>query len=209
MRLFSGITLFPMGPSVRERKKSRTREDLIRAAVNQFQRQGFDATTVDDIVLEAGCSRSTFFRYFLTKEDVVFGNLPDRLRRFEEALDNASPNADPWHVAEQALRTNVLAFDIMVDQTLEAACVALWFKEPPLQRRYIEIVLEWETTLSHYFARARGVCHENDIVGKTMASALIGVGRAATQMQLSDLDAVDDAIERGYAALRQGFQQRV
>lgn len=37
-----------------------------------FARQGFDATTVDQIAAEAGVGRTTFFRIFPTKEAVVF-----------------------------------------------------------------------------------------------------------------------------------------
>src|SRR3546814_33059 len=47
------------------------RERLVSAAFNLFARQSFDATTVDQIATEAGVGRTTFFRNFPTKEDVV------------------------------------------------------------------------------------------------------------------------------------------
>ncbi|MBM9459351.1 TetR family transcriptional regulator [Nocardioides sp. zg-536] len=68
---------------------SRTR--LVAAAFELFERQGYDATTIDDIAGLAGTGRSTFFRHFRGKEDVV---LPDHdvvLGRVADRLAVASP----------------------------------------------------------------------------------------------------------------------
>jgi AcrR family transcriptional regulator len=64
------------GPPVSE---DGARERLIRAAFTEFTANGFDATTVEQISDAAGVSRRTFFRYFATKEDVIFPD-HDRLR---------------------------------------------------------------------------------------------------------------------------------
>ena len=53
-----------------------TVERLRDAAFELFQSQGFDATTVDDIAQRAEVGRTTFFRHFRAKEDVVFPDHP-------------------------------------------------------------------------------------------------------------------------------------
>ncbi|MCG5220075.1 TetR/AcrR family transcriptional regulator [Streptosporangium sp. KLBMP 9127] len=45
---------------------------LAEAAVALFGERGYDETTVDDIAARAGVSRSTFFRHYRSKEDVIF-----------------------------------------------------------------------------------------------------------------------------------------
>ncbi len=59
-------------PGLRERKKSKTRHLLQQEALKLFVTQGYDNTTVEQICDAADISPSTFFRYFPTKEDVVF-----------------------------------------------------------------------------------------------------------------------------------------
>jgi AcrR family transcriptional regulator len=49
-----------------------TRRRLVDAAMELFTEQGFDATSVDEIAARAGLGRTTYFRHFPTKEDVVF-----------------------------------------------------------------------------------------------------------------------------------------
>jgi AcrR family transcriptional regulator len=59
-------------PMTQEARRARTREAIRDAAMTLFADQGYDAVTVADIAKEAGVARSTFFRYFPDKPDVLF-----------------------------------------------------------------------------------------------------------------------------------------
>lgn len=63
-----------------------TRARLIEAAFTLFDEQGFEETTVDDVVQRAGVGRTTFFRHFRAKEDAVLPDHTDLLRLVEERL---------------------------------------------------------------------------------------------------------------------------
>lgn len=60
--------------SLRERKKTKTRDDIQRNAMRLFREQGYEATTVDQIAEASEISQTTFFRYFPRKEDVILDN---------------------------------------------------------------------------------------------------------------------------------------
>ena len=60
---------------------SQGRRELERVALDLFARNGFAATTVDDIARAAGISRRTFFRYYSSKEDVLASVIDANLGR--------------------------------------------------------------------------------------------------------------------------------
>ncbi|MCR1782776.1 TetR/AcrR family transcriptional regulator [Nocardioides carbamazepini] len=67
------------------------RDRLVAAAFELFEGQGYDGTTVDDIATRAATGRSTFFRHFRGKEDVVLPDHDALLGRIDTRLATASP----------------------------------------------------------------------------------------------------------------------
>jgi len=66
--MLSGVAT-PAG--LRERKKEKTKNALVDAAVRLFVEQGYEHTTVREITDVVGISERTFFRYFVGKDELV------------------------------------------------------------------------------------------------------------------------------------------
>jgi AcrR family transcriptional regulator len=69
----------PQPGGLRERKRRRTRETIIRVAVELFAERGYRATTLTQIAEAAEIAPSTLHGYFASKEDIVF-SVHDDLR---------------------------------------------------------------------------------------------------------------------------------
>ena len=83
--------------SLRERKKRLAQATIEETALRLFQQQGYEQTSIQDIADAVMMSSRTFFRYFASKEDVLFG--PSRavlkvgLRFLQQVAPTESPHA--------------------------------------------------------------------------------------------------------------------
>jgi mycofactocin system transcriptional regulator len=84
-----------------------SRAALERLAFELFARQGFDETTVDDIAAAAGIGRRTFFRYFASKNDVVWVDFEEHLEKLRRLLDETGPDVP----MQEAVRRAVVEFN--------------------------------------------------------------------------------------------------
>jgi AcrR family transcriptional regulator len=88
-----------------------TREELELVALQLFAERGFDSTTVDDVAEAAGIGRRTFFRYFASKNDVVWGDWDVALAYFRGRLAALPAEVDLM----DGLREAVKAFNLLPD----------------------------------------------------------------------------------------------
>ncbi len=96
-------------------KRARTRDRLIGHALDLFEQQGFEQTTVRQIATRAQVSEMTFFRYFSSKEMVVLDDPYDPV--IVEAVAGQPATLPPLIRAVRGLRTALTHLDDLEEQT--------------------------------------------------------------------------------------------
>lgn len=126
------------------------RTGVVAAALELFRSQGFEQTSVEQIAKAAGVSRSTFFRQFGGKEDVVFADhevLLDELRDFL-----AQRHADPW---EAVCRASQHVFSHFArDPEIARLRYQIVRTVPALREREIVTVFRYERLFDEYLRRS-------------------------------------------------------
>lgn len=89
------VTRSRTGQELRASRRRRMADDIELVALRLFADHGVDEVTVDDIADAADISRRTFFRYFSSKDDVLYGNPERQLKIVHTALDSAPATASP------------------------------------------------------------------------------------------------------------------
>ena len=141
--------------SLAERKRQLVRDQLGEAALRLLAFQGYEETTVEQIVAAAGVSRRTFFRYFKSKEDVIVESVGDLTTAIR--LELASRPVD--ESAQSAVRAalSVAADELASDTAKSVAVIRLLFDTPALHRRYLERQSILQEELAAELARREGL----------------------------------------------------
>lgn len=93
-----------------ERKRRQARERIVRAAEELFAERGFDAVSVAEIADRADVGRTTFFRHFGDKQEVVFAQEQDQVAIIAAAHQNVdAPAPATLQQAIEQLREIVMA----------------------------------------------------------------------------------------------------
>ncbi|WP_217183048.1 TetR/AcrR family transcriptional regulator [Streptomyces sp. AC495_CC817] len=140
---------------------SEPRSAVVAAALELFQNQGFDQTSVEQIAKAAGVSRSTFFRQFGGKEDVVFADHEALLAQLREFL--AEGHEDPWG-AVCAASESVFSY-FAHDPELARLRYQIVRQVPVLREREIITVFRYELLFDEYLRGALPGIDPLDAVG--------------------------------------------
>jgi AcrR family transcriptional regulator len=162
----------------RRQRQITTRRSIEAAAWQLFNAKGYQETTVDDIVAEVGISQRTFFRYFDSKEAVLFGDwrwqLDDLARRIEKA--------DPRLAPLQAVRMAMLSLAHGMDRERRVVILrsSLTQSSTTVGNYYRQIIQPaWEHTVAEALASRLSCDLNRNPVPLTIAGAAIGALNAA------------------------------
>jgi len=144
----------PTVEGLRSRKKLKTRLAIEDAALSLFAEQGFDATTVEEIVERAEVSMTTFFRYFPNKADVVLTNWGEGLPALHSAIAERPPDEHALLAVRRAIeREWVVSID--PDRTVRVARAVA--TSPLLRGLSYQVGERWLASISGALAIRRGL----------------------------------------------------
>ena len=185
-------------PSLRERKKAKTRKVLADTATELFAEQGFDHTTVEEIAEACDVSPRTFFRYFASKEDVLFAVGDERLRQLLDAIASRPSGEAPLRSMREA------ALSLVPEYTSERARLItrkrIIAETQTLRSRGLERQLGWEDAVTDALGQRITDTGPAGIELRLVASVTTATLRAALHTWLEaggDLATlIDDAFDR-------------
>lgn len=196
---------------LRERKKQKTRDLIVRVALRLFLAQGYDGTTVAEIAEAADISPRTFFGYFPSKEEVVFADDEAILAAFAERIANRPAGENAF----DALRAWVVESQAAADFTHESEKLRrkLIRETPSLQVRERAGMARIEQVLAVAVAEDLGVDEDSLRPHLVAAAAIAGLDRIARLADETDgeslpesaAEVLDEALvflQGGLAALR-------
>ena len=164
---------------------------------------GFETTTVDDLAAAAGISRRTFFRYYASKNDVVWGDFEHQLQQMDAWLANvdaAVPALDA--VAEAVVRFNSLPVDAVPAHRRR---MSLILHVPALQAHGTLRYAEWRAVVARFIARRMGAL-EAAAVPQLVGHVALGTAIAAYEQWLAHADGdLESLLAAAFDELRRGF----
>jgi AcrR family transcriptional regulator len=153
----------PVSTGLRERKKAMTRRALQEAALDLFTRQGFEHTTVDEIADACDISPRTYFRYFATKEDVLFGDGDERRAELVQSISHRPVGEPMLRSVREAILA--LASDYEGDRPRLVAKSEVLAQNPTLRSRGVERQRDWEAAVTE-------ILHQRDLASRAGHSML-------------------------------------
>ncbi|MGW1214946.1 mycofactocin system transcriptional regulator [Streptomyces sp. NPDC002499] len=187
------------------RRPSTSRAELETHALRLFSARGFDAVTVEDIAGATGIGRRTFFRYYQSKNDVVWGDFEGELRRLRATLAGFPPETPMM----DALREAIVDFN-----RLDAAQIPwhrlrmrLILEVPALQAHSTLRYAEWRAVVAE-FAATRVAQPPDALLPQVIAYTCLGAAVAAYEQWLrQDGSDLSTFLDEALRALGPGFQQ--
>ncbi len=188
---------------LRERKKARTRAAIQSHALRLFREQGYDATTVQQIIEEVEVSASTFFRYFPTKADVVLSD------EFDPVIVAAFRDQPRELSVIQALRAAFARAFAQIsddDRAVQQDRMLLVLSVPELRGAMLDQFASAMGLLAEIIAERTGRS-PTDVSVRTFAGAVVGAAMAAMFAIADDPSSdVAETIDQSMACLEDGLR---
>jgi AcrR family transcriptional regulator len=146
------------------------RQRLALAAVELFETQGYVETTIDDIACRAGVGRRTFFRYYRSKEDVVFPDHDQLLLEVRARLYLYPPEGAMEAISEAV---KIVLAHYVETKEISFLRYRLVKKVAPLREREIISVARYQRTFRERLAEDSDLSLESSLHAEVVAAAIV------------------------------------
>jgi mycofactocin system transcriptional regulator len=165
------------------RRRSTTPGHITDVAIELFTARGFADVSVDDVAHAAGIARRTLFRYYASKNAILWGDFDTHLAHLQELLDNV----DPQVRLGEALRAALLAFNTFdeCETARHRQRMRVILQTAELQAYSMTMYAGWREVMAGFVARRLGV-KTTDPLPRTVAWTMLGVALSAYEHWLAD-----------------------
>ncbi len=191
--------------SLRQRHADRTRLSIVSAALELFTERGFSAATIDDIATRADVAPRTFFRYFPTKEAVLYHDADEISCRIRGLL-NDRPADEPPH--RSVLRVCLDIGDELAADTVRMQLLRRLAHDEPSLIDYARLVLlqDLEDVVVDTIAARQGVDSADVELRATTAALLSSISVAfRSWIEAGAHGSIRPHVTRALDACRQAF----
>ncbi len=166
--------------NTRENKKAQVRERIIAQALKLFERQGYERTTINEIAVAAKISTRTFFRYFPSKDMVIFPTHDAYIAHFRHLLKHYANDSSPMETVSNALRHMAKEYMAAADEHLRYQRII--GSSDTLLARSVAFDWQWEEAIADVWKRAYPRTPAHDRRAAYVAGAIMGAVNALTSM---------------------------
>jgi TetR/AcrR family transcriptional regulator, regulator of mycofactocin system len=172
-------------PRGKGRPPSTSHAMLEEIGIRLFTERGYDETSIDDIAAAAGIGRRTFFHYFPSKADLVWGDFEGELDRMRGCL----AALDPGLPMMEAVRQAVIDFNRLrpEQEAQHRRRLRLILGVPTLIANSTLQFAHWRAVIAEFAAQRLGQDPE-DLLPRTIGHCALGASISAYEEWLRDAD---------------------
>ncbi len=191
---------------LRERKKARTREAIIDAALDLFERNGYDDTTIEDIAAAAEVSPRTFFRYFDSKLELIMARTGSKNPDLGPLLAERPAGEGLLDSLREILRSQL---DVQMGDPLVLREMQVMLSTPSLRNMAREHFYEEEAGMAVMVAERLGL-NEDDLAARVIASMIASALWATVNCWIADgahIDRLWPMLDETFGILAEGLAE--
>ncbi|MFC4243398.1 TetR/AcrR family transcriptional regulator [Gryllotalpicola reticulitermitis] len=131
---------------LREITREAVRERIAEQALILFDENGFEQTTIEDIVTAVGISSRSYFRYYASKEEAVIRDLVVGGAKLRDNVAQRLLEETPWQALHHGMRDGAEQIDARPEKWLRTMRVI--YSAASLRARNLEKHLTWSALLT-------------------------------------------------------------